>query len=66
VDVRRPGRHHVIHHRQDIRTGGSYLMEVHDSAKNQSTGPGVYREVTAPEKSFHLVLDTNTDASNST
>jgi uncharacterized protein YndB with AHSA1/START domain len=45
------GAHTVIHHRQDIRTGGSYLMEVHDSAKGEVYwGQGVYREVTPPEK----------------
>ena len=45
------GAHKVIHHRQDIRTGGSYLMEIHDSAKKEVYwGQGVYREVTPPEK----------------
>jgi uncharacterized protein YndB with AHSA1/START domain len=43
--------HTVIHHRQDIRTGGSYLMEVRDPAKGETYwGQGVYREVKAPEK----------------
>ena len=43
--------HTVIHHRQDIRTGGSYLMEVRDSAKNEVYwGQGVYLELTPPEK----------------
>jgi uncharacterized protein YndB with AHSA1/START domain len=45
------GAHKVIHHRQDIRTGGSYLIEVQDSAKGEVYwGQGVYREVTPPEK----------------
>lgn len=30
--------HTVIHHRQDIRTGGRYLLEVRDSAKGKATG----------------------------
>lgn len=43
--------HMVIHHRQDIRTGGRYLMEVRDPAKNEVYwGQGVYLEVKPPEK----------------
>lgn len=43
--------HQVIHHRQDIRTGGSYLMEVHDRSKGEVYwGQGRYREVTPPER----------------
>lgn len=43
--------HIVIHHQQDIRTGGRYLMEVRDSAKGETYwGQGVYREVKPPEK----------------
>lgn len=43
--------HTVIHHEQDIRTGGRYRMEVRDTAKGETyTGHGVYREVKPPEK----------------
>jgi len=43
--------HTVIHRRQDIRTGGRYLMEVRDTAKNEVYwGQGVYLEVAPPEK----------------
>jgi uncharacterized protein YndB with AHSA1/START domain len=43
--------HTVIHHQQDIRTGGRYKMEVRDAAKGETYwGQGVYREVTPPEK----------------
>jgi uncharacterized protein YndB with AHSA1/START domain len=43
--------HVVIHHEQDIRTGGRYLMEVRDPAKGEVYwGQGVYREVKPPEK----------------
>ena len=43
--------HTVIHHQQDIRTGGRYLMEVRDPAKGEVYwGQGVYREVKPPEK----------------
>jgi uncharacterized protein YndB with AHSA1/START domain len=43
--------HTVIHHQQDIRTGGRYLMEVRDPAKNEVYwGQGVYREVKPLEK----------------
>lgn len=45
-----PG-HVVIHHQQDIRTGGRYLMEVRDPAKGETYwGRGIYREVKPPEK----------------
>lgn len=41
----------VIHHQQDIRTGGRYLMEVRDATKKETYwGQGVYREVIPPEK----------------
>jgi uncharacterized protein YndB with AHSA1/START domain len=43
--------HVVIHHEQDIRTGGKWRMEVRDAAKNEIYwGQGVYREVKPPEK----------------
>lgn len=43
--------HVVIHHQQDIRTGGRYLMEVRDPEKGEVYwGQGVYREVQPPEK----------------
>lgn len=43
--------HTVIHHQQDIRTGGRYLLEVRDPAKNEVYwGHGVYLEVKPPEK----------------
>jgi uncharacterized protein YndB with AHSA1/START domain len=43
--------HTVIHHEQDIRTGGRYLMEVRDSSNGKIYwGRGVYREVKPPEK----------------
>ena len=44
-------RHVVIHHEQDIRTGGRYVMEVRDPAKGETYwGGGVYLEVLRPEK----------------
>jgi len=49
--VRDVPSHVVTHHKQDIRTGGSYLMEIRDPGKNQTYwGQGVYKEVTPPEK----------------
>ena len=43
--------HTVIHHQQDIRTGGRYLMEVLEPRKKETYwGQGVYREVKPPEK----------------
>jgi uncharacterized protein YndB with AHSA1/START domain len=43
--------HTVIHHQQDIRTGGRYLLEVHDPGKGEVYwGQGIYREVKPPEK----------------
>lgn len=43
--------HIVIHHEQDVRTGGRYLMEVRDPAKGETYwGQGIYREVKPPEK----------------
>ena len=43
--------HSVIHHEQDIRTGGRYVMEVRDPGKGETYwGQGVYREVKPPEK----------------
>jgi uncharacterized protein YndB with AHSA1/START domain len=43
--------HVVIHHQQDIRTGGRYRMEVRDTAKGVIyLGHGVYKEVTPPER----------------
>ena len=44
-------QHVVIHHEQDIHTGGRYLMEVRDPVKYETYwGKGVYREVKPPEK----------------
>jgi uncharacterized protein YndB with AHSA1/START domain len=43
--------HVVIHHEQDIRSGGRYLIEVHDPTNNAVYfGSGTYREVIPPEK----------------
>ena len=43
--------HTVIHHQQDIRTGGRYLMEVREPRKKETYwGQGIYREVKPPEK----------------
>ena len=43
--------HVVIHHVQEIRTGGRYLIEVRDPEKGQTYwGQGVYREVQPPER----------------
>jgi uncharacterized protein YndB with AHSA1/START domain len=43
--------HVVIHRQQDIRTGGRYVLEVHDPDKNEIFwGHGTYREVTPPQK----------------
>jgi uncharacterized protein YndB with AHSA1/START domain len=43
--------HTVIHHQQDIRTGGRYLMEVREPRKKETYwGQGVYREVKPSEK----------------
>jgi uncharacterized protein YndB with AHSA1/START domain len=43
--------HTVIHHQQDISTGGLYRMEIRDPAKGETYwGQGTYREVTPPEK----------------
>jgi uncharacterized protein YndB with AHSA1/START domain len=43
--------HTVVHHQQDIRTGGRYLMEVREPRKKETYwGQGVYREVKPPEK----------------
>jgi uncharacterized protein YndB with AHSA1/START domain len=43
--------HTVIHHQQDIRIGGRYLMEVRDPARGETFwGQGIYREVNPPEK----------------
>jgi uncharacterized protein YndB with AHSA1/START domain len=43
--------HTVIHHQQDIRTGGRYVLEVRDREKNETYwGQGMYREVTPPER----------------
>jgi uncharacterized protein YndB with AHSA1/START domain len=57
--------HTVIHHEQDIRTGGRYLMEVRDPAKGETYwGQGVYREVKSPEKivfSWFWTKDTRDD-----
>ena len=43
--------HAVIHHEQDIRTGGRYRMEVRDPRKKETYwGQGVYREVKPLER----------------
>jgi uncharacterized protein YndB with AHSA1/START domain len=43
--------HQVIHHQQDIRTGGRWRMEVRDASKNEAYwGQGIYLEVKPPEK----------------
>ena len=43
--------HTVIHHEQDIQTGGRYRIEVRDPRKKETyRGQGVYREVKPPEK----------------
>jgi uncharacterized protein YndB with AHSA1/START domain len=43
--------HVITHHVQDIRTGGRWKMEIHDSAKNETYwGEGDYLEVRPPEK----------------
>ena len=43
--------HTVIHHEQDIRPGGCYLMEVHDPNNNAIYfGSGIYREIAPLEK----------------
>lgn len=43
--------HTVIHHHQDIRTGGRYLLEVRDREKNEVYwGQGTYSEVTPSER----------------
>jgi len=45
------GAHITTHREQDIRTGGRYLIEVHDPAKGEVYwGQGEYREVTPPER----------------
>lgn len=45
------GAHTVIHHRQDIRTGGDYLIEVRDPEKNEIYwGRGTYVEVRSEER----------------
>jgi uncharacterized protein YndB with AHSA1/START domain len=43
--------HIITQHKQDIRTGGSYLMEVRDPGKNETYwGRGTYELVEPPEK----------------
>lgn len=43
--------HTVIHHEQDIRTGGRWRIEVRDASKKEVYwGQGVYRQVKPPEK----------------
>ncbi len=45
------GAHVTTHHRQDIRPGGRYLIEVRDPGKGQVYwGQGEYLEVTPPER----------------
>jgi uncharacterized protein YndB with AHSA1/START domain len=43
--------HTILHHQQDIRTGGQYRMEIRDPAKGETYwGQGIYREVKPPER----------------
>ena len=43
--------HEITHHEQDIRPGGSWRMEIRDTAKNEIYwGRGTYLVVKAPEK----------------
>ena len=43
--------HKVIHHQQDIRTGGQWRMDICDPAKNEVYwGQGTYREIKPLEK----------------
>ena len=43
--------HTVIHHQQDVRTGGRYVLEVRDREKNEVYwGQGIYKEVKPPER----------------
>lgn len=43
--------HEIIHHEQDIRTGGRWVMEIRDVAKKEVYwGSGNYLEVKPPEK----------------
>jgi uncharacterized protein YndB with AHSA1/START domain len=43
--------HQIIHHEQDIRTGGRWVIEIRDSKKNEVYwGRGNYLEVKPPEK----------------
>jgi uncharacterized protein YndB with AHSA1/START domain len=43
--------HSIIHHQQDIRTGGRYMIEIRDPVQNGVYwGQGVYLEVKPPEK----------------
>jgi uncharacterized protein YndB with AHSA1/START domain len=43
--------HQVTYRELDIRTGGHYVMEIHDSAKGEIyIGTGDYLEVREPEK----------------
>jgi uncharacterized protein YndB with AHSA1/START domain len=43
--------HVITHHLQDVRTGGRYLMEIHDPGKGETYwGQGDYLEVKPPEK----------------
>src|SRR5256885_15239805 len=43
--------HKIIHHQQDIRTGGGWRMEIHHPHKNERDwGQGTYREGTPPHK----------------
>jgi len=51
----------VIHHEQDIRTGGRYRMEVRDPGKGETyMGQGVYKEVKPPERIVFTWAWTNT------
>jgi uncharacterized protein YndB with AHSA1/START domain len=44
-------QHKVMHHVQDIRTGGRYLMEVQNTERNvRYDGGGDYLEITPPER----------------
>ena len=43
--------HEVSYRELDVRTGGRYVMEIHDSANGQVyIGSGIYKEVTPPQR----------------
>ena len=43
--------HEIIHHEQDVRSDGRWVMEIRDAAKKEAYwGRGNYLEVKSPEK----------------